>query len=202
MPEITSICVYCGSQPGNHPAFQEAARILGKTMAKRDIRLVYGGGGMGIMGEISRSVIEHGGKVTGVIPKFLISKERGTMGCDDDDDALGEVIVTRDMHERKTKMFELSQAFVALPGGIGTLEELFEAWTWRQIGYHDKPIGVLDVGGYFEPLLRFVDRCVEQGFLEAEQRSVPIVDDDPARLLARLRQAARRAVEPDDYSRI
>ena len=115
---------------------------------------------------------------------------------------LTELRVVPDMHARKKTMADLSDGFIALPGGYGTLEELFEAWTWRQIGYHDKPIGVLDVGGYFEPLLRFVDRCVEQGFLEAEQRSVPIVDDDPARLLARLRQAARRAVEPDDYSRI
>jgi len=183
MPKITSICVYCGSQPGNHPAFQEAARVLGRTMAKRDIRLVYGGGGMGIMGEISRSVVEHGGKVTGVIPKFLISKERGTMGCDEDDDELGEVIVTRDMHERKTKMFELSQAFVALPGGIGTLEEVVEMLTWAQLGRHDYPVVFANVEGFWDPLIDLLAHMAEAGFIHTRGRLKPLVVRDPARII-------------------
>lgn len=189
------LCVYCGSRPGVDPAYRQAARELGQAIGRRGWRMVYGGGGVGLMGAVADAALAAGALVTGVIPESLMRREVGHAG-------LTELRVVQTMHERKRLMAEGSDAFVALPGGIGTLEELFEAWTWRQIGYHDKPIGVLDVGGYFEPLLRFVDRCVEQGFLEAEQRSVPIVDDDPARLLARLRQAARRAVEPDDYSRI
>ncbi|HMQ73316.1 MAG TPA: TIGR00730 family Rossman fold protein [Rubrivivax sp.] len=190
-----SLCVYCGSRTGTQPAFTEAARRLGTLLGAAGGQLVYGGGRVGLMGIAADATLAAGGRVVGVIPEALMQREVGHAG-------LSELHVVPTMHLRKQMMAERADAFVALPGGIGTLEELFEAWTWRQIGYHDKPIGVLDVGGYFEPLLRFVDRCVEQGFLEAEQRSVPIVDDDPARLLARLRQAARRAVEPDDYSRI
>ena len=183
MSELSSICVYCGSQPGNHPAFQEAARVLGKTMAEQNIRLVYGGGGMGIMGEISRSVVEHGGNVTGVIPKFLISKERGTMGSDDDEEELGEVIVTRDMHERKTKMFELSQAFVALPGGIGTLEEVVEMLTWAQLGRHDYPVVFANVEGFWDPLVDLLAHMAEAGFIHTSQRLKPLVVRDPAKIV-------------------
>ncbi|MCO5134321.1 MAG: TIGR00730 family Rossman fold protein [Phyllobacteriaceae bacterium] len=190
MPEISSICVYCGSQPGNHPAFQEAARILGKTMAKRNIRLVYGGGGMGIMGEISRAVTEHGGRVTGVIPKFLISKERGTMGAgDDDEDELGEVIVTRDMHERKTKMFELSQAFVALPGGIGTLEEVVEMLTWAQLGRHSYPVVFANVEGFWDPLIDLLSHMAESGFIHTRGRLKPLVVRDPAKIVEEILRA-------------
>ncbi|WP_075995978.1 TIGR00730 family Rossman fold protein [Salaquimonas pukyongi] len=189
MAEISSICVYCGSQPGNHPAFREAARILGRTMAERDICLVYGGGGMGIMGEISRSVIEHGGKVTGVIPEFLISKERGTMGCDDDDGELGEVVVTRDMHERKTRMFELSQAFVALPGGIGTLEEVVEMLTWAQLGRHDYPVVFANIEGFWDPLIDLLSHMAEAGFIHTSQRLKPMVVRDPANIVEEILNA-------------
>ena len=183
MPEISSICVYCGSQPGNHPAFREAARILGRTMAERDIRLVYGGGRTGMMGEVSRAVFEHGGKVTGIIPEFLISKERGAMGRDDDDDEAGEVIVTRNMHERKTRMFELSQAFVALPGGIGTLEEAVEMLTWAQLGRHDYPVVFANVEGFWDPLIDLLAHMAEAGFIHTGRRLKPLVVRDAAAIV-------------------
>lgn len=190
-----SLCVYCGSRPGERPAFADAARTLGTLLGRAGGQLVYGGGRVGLMGIAADATLAAGGRVVGVIPEALMQREVGHAG-------LSELHVVPTMHVRKQMMAERADAFVALPGGIGTLEELFEVWTWRQIGYHDKPIGVLDVGGYFGPLLAFMDRCVAEGFLDARQRAVPIVDDDPARLLARLREAAGRAVAPDDYSQV
>ena len=141
---LDSICVFCGSGPGANPAYADAARVLGKAMAEGGIRLVYGGGSLGLMGEVARAVLTHGGKVTGIIPSFLSKKERMLRDVD-------ELIVTKDMHERKRLMFEHSDAFVALPGGIGTLEELVEQLTWSQLGRHDKPIVLANVEAFWDP---------------------------------------------------
>jgi len=194
-PADFSLCVYCGSRPGERPAFADAARTLGTLLGRSGGQLVYGGGRVGLMGIAADATLAAGGRVVGVIPEALMRREVGHAGLD-------ELHVVPTMHARKQMMAERADAFVALPGGIGTLEELFEVWTWRQIGYHDKPIGLLDVGGYFRPLLDVLDRCVTEGFLDPATRAMPLVDDDPGRLLARLREAARRALAPDDYSRI
>jgi uncharacterized protein (TIGR00730 family) len=164
MATIRSICVYCGSSNGESPDYGRAARRLGQLFAEAGIRLVYGGGSIGLMGTVARSVIEHGGKVTGVIPRFLVEREVMLR-------EVHELIVTRDMHERKRLMFERSEAFVALPGGIGTLEELVEMMTWAQLGQHEKPILVVNLGGFWTPLLSLLDHMAGQGFLR--RRPVP-----------------------------
>ena len=146
MNNLSSLCVYCGSGSGTDPAFEQAAFDLGKAMAEADIRLVYGGGNTGLMGTVARAVIDHGGKVTGIIPDFL--KDREVMLKDADD-----MIVVPDMHTRKQMMFDRSDAFVALPGGVGTLEELVEQLTWSQLGQHTKPILIVDMNGFWRPLL-------------------------------------------------
>jgi uncharacterized protein (TIGR00730 family) len=158
MTDLTSICVYCGSNAGVDPAFAEGARKLGKAMAREGIRLVYGGGAVGLMGIIARSVLEAGGTVLGVIPQFL--KDREVMLRDATD-----LIVTVDMHERKRIMFEHSDSFLALPGGIGTLEELVEMMTWAQLDRHRKPIVVANINGFWDPLTALFDRMTEAGFL-------------------------------------
>src|SRR3954451_3230578 len=146
MTQIKTVCVYCGSGPGTNPRFVEAAVALGKAFAENDIRLVYGGGSIGLMGAVAKSTLEYGGKVTGIIPDFLRARENALT-------VVQEMIVTPDMHERKRLMFERSDAFVALPGGIGTLEELVEQLTWQQLGRHHKPILLANVDGFWEPLL-------------------------------------------------
>ncbi|OCK60169.1 TIGR00730 family Rossman fold protein [Bradyrhizobium sp. LMTR 3] len=146
MDQIKTVCVYCGSGPGSNPRFVEAAQALGKTFAENSIRLVYGGGSVGLMGEIAKSTLDHGGLVTGIIPDFLKSRELALS-------RVQEMIVTPDMHERKRLMFERSDAFVALPGGIGTLEELVEQMTWQQLGRHSKPVLLANIDGFWEPLL-------------------------------------------------
>ena len=138
--KIRTICVYCGSSPGTDPAFVEAARVFGTILANNGIRLVFGGGAVGIMGAIAKSVVDHGGKITGIIPEFLVAREHAMRGAD-------SLIITRDMHERKRKMFEMADAFVALPGGIGTLEEVVEQITWVQLGRHRKPILLANIDG-------------------------------------------------------
>lgn len=173
MSDIKSICVYCGSQSGNHPSFAKAARALGNDMAKHKIRLVYGGGGSGIMGEVARAVTAGGGDILGVIPEFLIAKERGNMG--DSDEIAGEVIVTQSMQERKTKMFENADAFVALPGGIGTLEEIVEVMTWAQLGRHSKPIVFANIEGFWNPMLDLMAHMAECGFIHTSKLLKPIV---------------------------
>lgn len=155
---IRSICVYCGSNPGINPAYAGAARTLGRLMAARGIGLVYGGGGLGLMGEIARTVLEHGGRVTGIIPGFLSEKEHMLPDAT-------EMIVVGDMHDRKRLMFDRSDAFVALPGGIGTLEELVEQLTWAQLGRHSKPIVLLDVEGYWSPLVELLAHLRREGFI-------------------------------------
>lgn len=154
------LCVYCGSGPGKNPVYMQAAGELGKAMAQADIGLVYGGGGMGLMGEVARGVLAAGGHVTGIIPEFLVSRERML-------DGVNELIVTTNMHERKTAMFERATGFVALPGGIGTLEELAEILTWAQLGQHTKPIVICDIDGYWQPLLTLLEHMRSESFIRA-----------------------------------
>lgn len=155
---ISSVCVYCGSGNGKHPAFKRSARVLGRALAKSGIRLVYGGGSLGLMGEVATAVIENGGKVTGIIPTFLMNRERMLSSVDD-------LVITNDMHERKMEMFKRSDAFVALPGGIGTLEELVEQLTWSQLGQHKKPIVVANIEGFWGPFLSLLKHMGEQSFI-------------------------------------
>lgn len=155
---LHAICVYCGSGPGTHPAYMTAARTLGNSLAKSNIGLVYGGGGMGLMGEVARSTIAAGGKVTGIIPDFLSEREHMLT-------EVQELIVTADMHERKRLMFERSDAFVALPGGVGTLEELVEQLTWSQLGQHRKPIVLANINGFWDPFLELLRHMRTQQFI-------------------------------------
>ncbi len=158
---LTSICVYCGSGKGVDPVFVEAAEQLGRDMAAAGLRLVYGGGSVGLMGTVARSVLAGGGKVTGIIPRFLKDRERMLSAVD-------ELIVTEDMHARKMTMFEKADAFVALPGGAGTLEELVENLTWSQLSWHDKPILIANIGNYWSPLLALFEHMQAQAFIRKE----------------------------------
>jgi hypothetical protein len=176
---ITSLCVYCGASTGHNPAYADAARLFGRLLAERGIRLVYGGGNIGLMGILADAALAAGGTVIGVIPQDLAEKEVAHRG-------LSELITVDNMHERKLRMANLADAFVALPGGIGTLEELFEVYTWQQLGFHAKPIGLLDVAGYYRPLLAFLDQMVGNGFLRPEHRQLLRLSADPEQLLATL----------------
>ena len=162
MSPAFSICVYCGSRPGTEPAFAEAAREVGLWIAQNKGQLVYGGGHNGLMGMMADACLQAGGRVVGVIPKALVEKEWAHSGC-------SELHVVENMHERKSLMAEHADAFLAMPGGIGTFEEFFEVWTWRQLGYHDKPVGLLNIQGYYDNLLAFLSTSVQQGFMNAEQ---------------------------------
>ncbi|HSH48978.1 MAG TPA: TIGR00730 family Rossman fold protein [Halomonas sp.] len=161
---MAAICVYLGSRSGHRPAHQEAAVRLGEILAKRGHSLVYGGARIGLMGKLADSVMAHGGQVVGVMPHHLVNREQAHLG-------LNELIRVDSMHERKAIMEARSDAFIALPGGIGTLEELFETWTWRYLDLHRKPVGLLDTEGFYRPLLTFLDSTVEAGFLGAETRA-------------------------------
>jgi len=158
MAELQSICVYCGANPGARPQYSEAALKLGTAMAREGVRLVYGGGSIGLMGVVARAVMDNGGDVTGIIPQFL--KDREVMLSE-----VPDLIVTADMHERKQKMFERADAFVALPGGIGTLEEVVEVMTWAQLERHAKPIVIVNLGGFWDSLIALFGRMTEEGFL-------------------------------------
>ncbi len=173
------LCVFCGSNHGAKPTFSEAARQTGTLLAERGIGLVYGGGRVGLMGVVADAVLAAGGEVIGVIPGHLSEREVGHGG-------LSELHVVGSMHERKALMARLADGFLALPGGIGTLDELFEIWTWRQLGLHAKPVGLLDVDGFFRPLVTFLDRLVTEGFLRAEQRALLQVGAEPAEMIERL----------------
>ena len=177
--KLSRICVYCGSSHGHHLAYQTMARRLGDLLVTRQIGLVYGGGDVGLMGEIANAVMQGGGEVIGIIPKALATKEVAHFG-------ITELEVVDSMHIRKARMAELSDAFIALPGGIGTMEELFETWTWAQLGYHNKPVGLLNTAGYYTPLLDFLDKMVLQGFLRDKHRRMLVVDSDPVALLEKL----------------
>jgi uncharacterized protein (TIGR00730 family) len=173
---IRRICVFCGSSTGSDPAYTEAAHALGELFAREGIGLVYGGGSVGLMGQLADAVLHAGGEVTGVIPHALWAREVGHRG-------LTDLRIVETMHERKAMMADLSDAFIALPGGLGTFEEIFEIWTWAQLGLHAKPLGFLDVNGYYKPLLEFLDRAVKERFVREEYRAIAIVDSDPATLL-------------------
>ncbi|MEW6704527.1 MAG: TIGR00730 family Rossman fold protein [Pseudomonadota bacterium] len=195
MTAALSVCVYCGSRHGDSPAFTAAARRLGQAIGTRGGRLVYGGGKVGLMGEVADATLAAGGQVVGVIPDSLMRREVGH-------DRLSELHVVPTMHQRKQMMAERADLFIALPGGIGTFEELFEVWTWRQLGYHDKPIGLLNIEGYYDALLAFLEQTVARGFLSPAQRAVMEVGSDPAELLDRLAALAVLAAQPDDYTQI
>jgi uncharacterized protein (TIGR00730 family) len=184
-----SLCVYCGSRPGASPAFLEAARRVGEWIGRHGGQLVYGGGRNGLMGVVADSTLKAGGRVVGIIPKALVEKEWAHNGCT-------ELHVVDTMHERKRLMAEHAHAFLALPGGIGTLEEFFEVWTWRQLGYHDKPVGLLDVGGYYEGLMAFLRTAVQAQFMGDWQMDLIRVDADAERLLPALIEAGGTAPQP------
>jgi uncharacterized protein (TIGR00730 family) len=175
---MKSLCVYCGSSSGITPNYADAARKLAQALVERKIALVYGGGNVGLMGIIADEVMRLGGHVTGVIPKALVRKEVGHR-------QITELHVVENMHERKAMMADLADGFIAMPGGIGTLEELFEVMTWAQLGFHDKPIGVLNVDGYYDALLAFLQHTVQQGFLRPQHASLLMVESDVAALLHR-----------------
>jgi uncharacterized protein (TIGR00730 family) len=175
---VRRVCVNAGSNPGNDPGFADAARTLATTLAERGIGVVYGGGKVGLMGVIADTALAAGGEVVGVMPRALIDREIGHT-------ALSELQVVDSMHERKARMAELSDAFVAVPGGIGTLEELIEVYTWSQLGIHDKPCGVLNANGYYDALAAFLDHAVTAGFLREQHRATLVVAETPDELLER-----------------
>ncbi|MDP3836162.1 MAG: TIGR00730 family Rossman fold protein [Hydrogenophaga sp.] len=178
-----SLCVYCGSRPGAHPAFIDTARAVGHWIGSHGGQLVYGGGRNGLMGVVAEATLAAGGRVVGIIPKALVEKEWAHHGCT-------ELHVVDTMHERKRLMAERADAFLALPGGIGTFEEFFEVWTWRQLGYHDKPVGLLNVAGYYDGLMAFLRTGVEEQFMGSWQMELIRMGDDAATLLPDLVQAA------------
>ena len=190
-----SLCVYCGSRPGDLPAYADAARAVGAEIGRRGWQLVYGGGRAGLMGVVADAALAAGAAVVGVIPQSLMERELGHRG-------LTKLHVVDTMHQRKTMMAERSDAFLALPGGIGTFEELFEAWTWRQLGYHDKPIGLLNVAGYYDALLGFLQHSLDQRFMASAQSELLQVDTEALALVERLGALAPLATAPDDYRKI
>jgi uncharacterized protein (TIGR00730 family) len=182
VPAIRSLCVYCGSNTGADPEFASATRAMAALLAGRGIRVVYGGGAVGLMGVLADAALAAGGEVVGVIPQALMDREIGHTG-------LTELHVVGSMHERKALMAELADGFVALPGGVGTLEELVEVYTWSQLGLHRKPLGLLNVSGYYDGLAAFLDHAVREQFLRPEHRAVLVVESEPEALLERLEHA-------------
>jgi len=176
---MRSVCVFCGSNPGHDPVYAAGARAMGAEIAKRGLTLVYGGGAVGLMGIVANAALDAGGEVHGVIPKALRDKEIGHIG-------LTRLEIVDTMHTRKARMAELSDGFIAMPGGIGTFEELFEIWTWGQLGIHAKPLALLNVAGFYDPLAVFLDRTTEEGFLKPNHRAMVMTDTEPATLLDRM----------------
>ena len=194
MKHTWSLCVYCGSRFGVDDAFRQAALDTGRLLAQSGGRLVYGGGRVGLMGTVADAALEHGADVIGVIPDALMRREVGHSG-------VKTLHVVQTMHERKMLMAESSDAFLALPGGIGTMEELYEMWSWQQLGYHAKPVGLLNVAGYYDALIEFNRVGFERGFISREQHEALLVDTDLPRLMQKLRQAAAQAAPGGDYSK-
>ena len=178
--KMKRICVYCGANPGRNPAYAEAAKTLGSALASNGIGLVYGGGGQGIMGAVADGVLAEKGEVIGIIPKDLMPKENPRKD-------LAELKIVDSMHERKSTMAKMADGFVALPGGLGTLEELFEVWTWAQLGFHRKPCALFNVSCYYDPLIDFLDQAVDEGFVKAKYRAMLIVEQEPMELISQLR---------------
>jgi hypothetical protein len=181
------LCVFCGSNEGFRPDYRDAAVALGTAIAASDAALVYGGSKVGLMGAVADAVLKAGGTAIGIIPQALVDKEVAHHG-------LTELHIVGSMHERKAKMADMAEGFVALPGGLGTLEELFEIWTWAQLGYHGKPVGVLDIAGFYDKLLTFLDHQADEGFMRHEHRDMLIVEQDPVALIARYRSYVPPAV--------
>jgi len=189
-----SVCVYCGSRLGARPAYRALARALGTAIGARGWQLVYGGGRAGLMGEVADATLAAGGRVVGVIPDSLMKLEVGHAG-------LSELHVVQTMHQRKQLMAERSDAFIAMPGGIGTFEELFEVWTWRHLGYHDRPMGLLEAEGYWAPMVQFLQHAVAEGFMGDDQMAMLLVEQDIDRLLDAL-AAVPGDPSDDDFGRI
>ena len=185
---MRSLCVFCGSNVGARNSYAEAAAALGRTIAQRGLRLVYGGAAVGLMGVLADAALTAGGEVVGVIPASLVEREIAHAG-------LTETRQVKSMHERKALMADLSDAFIALPGGAGTLEELFEIWTWGQLGHHRKPAGLINVDGFFDALLAFLDHQAAERFMRQEHRAMLLVESDPVRLLERFATYEPPAVE-------
>ncbi|HYF41337.1 MAG TPA: TIGR00730 family Rossman fold protein [Ramlibacter sp.] len=190
-----SLCVYCGSRDGVAEHFVDAARAVGRWIGERRGQLVYGGGNRGLMGTVADATLQAGGTVVGIIPQALVDKEFAKRDCT-------ELHVVQSMHERKHLMAERADAFLALAGGIGTFEELFEVWTWRQLGYHDKPVGILDTAGYYRPMLQFLERSVREGFMNDWQMRLVQVGAEPGPLLQALRDGSLQPQRPQDLSQI
>jgi uncharacterized protein (TIGR00730 family) len=194
MNTIRSICVYCGSSPGNGDLYMKAGHALGRAIAQTGLQLVYGGGGKGIMGAVADGALRSGGKVTGIIPRFLMTKEATQAALQ----RLDELIVTENMHERKHMMFEKSDAFVALPGGIGTVEEIIEIMTWAQLGHHRKPIVFANIGGFWDPMLALLDHMRAEGFIHTGHLVDPLVVDTAEAIVPAILVAASRDSAPTE----
>ncbi|CAN5502283.1 TIGR00730 family Rossman fold protein [soil metagenome] len=190
MTPAFSVCVYCGSRPGVSPLHTGTAKTVGQWIGRHGGQLVYGGGKNGLMGVVAAATLEAGGRVVGIIPKALVEKEWANDNCT-------ELHVVDTMHDRKRMMAERADSFLALPGGIGTLEELFEVWTWRQLGYHDKPVGLLNVDGYYDSLIAFLNHSVKQEFMNDWLMSLVKIGADPGALLKELVQASGISPAPD-----
>lgn len=186
---MKNITVYCGANPGNNPIFTEQAFALGKYMAENNIGLVYGGGNVGLMGAVANGVVQNNGQGIGIIPQFLLDKELGHGG-------LTELIIVENMHQRKAKMYELGDGIIALPGGFGTMEELFEMLTWGQLGLHEKPIALLNTLGYYDSLLTFFDDMAKHGLLRPEHRAMVLVDNTIEGLIEKM-----QAYEPTSHGK-
>ncbi len=189
MPDLRRVCVYCGSRPGARSAYLAAGAAVGRVLAEAGVGVVYGGGSIGVMGAVADAALAAGGEVVGVIPHGLVAREV-------DHGGLTRLVTVRTMHERKAAMARLSDAFVALPGGLGTLEELTETWTWAQLGIHRKPLALVNVGGYFDGLLAFLDHAVAEGFVRPAHRAMLLEAESPEEVLAQL-----HAYEPPDGPR-
>ncbi|RWG85330.1 TIGR00730 family Rossman fold protein [Mesorhizobium sp. M1C.F.Ca.ET.193.01.1.1] len=194
MNTIRSVCVYCGSSPGRDEAYIKAGHLLGRSLAKSGLRLIYGGGTKGIMGAVAEGALKAGGKVTGIIPRFLINKEATETALD----KLDELLITDNMHERKHRMFEKSDAFVALPGGIGTVEEIVEIMTWAQLGHHRKPIVFANIKGFWDPMLALIEHMSEEGFIHTAHRVKPLVVSDPDAIVAAIMVAGSSVDAPTE----
>ena len=185
---MKSICVFCGSNRGGRAGYATETRDLASALVGAGLSLVYGGGRVGLMGELANEVLRLGGQVTGVIPRSLVEREVGHTG-------LTDLRVVETMHERKALMADLADGFIALPGGLGTLEEIFEVWTWAQLGMHRKPVAFMDIGGYFGPLVEFLDQATREGFVRRQHRAIAIIERDPIALIAKMREYAPPSVE-------
>lgn len=188
MKNLDHLAVYCGSAPGSDPVFAEAARATAAVMVRKEVQLIYGGGRLGLMGLIANSVLELGGKVYGVIPQALVDIELAHPG-------VTELFIVETMHERKAKMTELADGFLVLPGGIGTLDEFFEAWSWNALGYHKKPFCLLNVKGYWDGLIQFIDHATKSGFMSPQRQQQLLVAANPAEALELLDEAAEAATQ-------